>query len=187
MAGINTKYVSTGKPKATGSVFVAPTTATLPTDPTAELASGFTSLGYISEDGITNENSIESEDIKDWGGNTVMTVQTDKTDTFGMTLISALDDDVLKVVFGDTNVTTDGSTHVTTVKANASELTAHAFVIEMVMNGNIPKRIVIPNGKISEVGEISYVAGETVGYEITITALPDDQNNTHYEYIGSRQ
>lgn len=177
----NSANVTAGKPKIGGAVYRAPLGTALPTDATTALNVAFVDMGYVSEDGVTNSNTIESDDIKAWGGDTVLALQTDKTDTFAMTLIESMNINVLKAVFGDGNVTgtlADGIV----VEANATEQEDAAWVIDMIARGNVKHRIVIPSGKISEVGDTVYSDTEAVGFEVTVTATPDTDGNTHYEY-----
>lgn len=174
-------YVTTGKPATGGAVFFAATSATLPTNASTQLDNAFTSLGYVSEDGVTNSDSKGYESIKAWGGDTVHMFASEHTDTFQMTLIEAMDINVLKLVYGSANVTGTLATGIA-IASDASEDGNYAFVIDMIFNGAL-KRIVIPNGKVTEVGDITYRDSEAVGYEITITAMPDSSGNTHYEYI----
>lgn len=175
-------YVSASKPPVAGALYMGATTLTLPTDATTALAAGFTSLGYISEDGTTNDNSPDTEIIKAWGGDPVLTIYNGKEDTFTFRLIEALNVDVLKAVYGDSNVTGTLATGIT-VTANNNPAEEKAFVIDMVMRNDALKRIVIPAATVTEVGEIEYSDSAEVGYEITLSAQADASGNTHYEYI----
>ena len=183
----NAMNVSTGKPKKGGAIFRAPLGTTLPTNATADLDQAFQGLGYVSDDGLVNNNSPESDSIRAWGGDTVLHFQTDKPDEFNFTLIEVLNENVLKAVYGDSNVTVtaaQGSTPKSiTVNANSDEQQECCWVIDMIMKGNVLKRIVIPNGKVTEVGEINYADEEAVGYDTTVSCVPDTAGNTHYEYM----
>lgn len=176
--------VSAAKPKVGGAVYVAPLNSTLPTDATTALDAAFVSLGYISEDGLTNSNTASTEDVKAWGGDVVATLQTEKPDTFKFKLIESYNEDVLKAVYGSSNVSGTLATGIT-ITANADEQVAKEWAIEMVLSGGINERIVIPNGKVIEVADIVYSDGEVVGYELTVKAFPDSSENTHYTYIKS--
>ena len=179
------KNVSVGKPKIGGAVYRALVGATLPTDATSALGTDFKQLGYISEDGLTNSNSPESDTVKAWGGDTVLMLETGKTDTFQFSLMEVTNTEVLKAVYGDDNVTGDIENGIT-IKANSTEQTEHSYVIEMVLREGAVKRVVIPSAKLTELGDITYTDSDAILYEMTLTAMPDEDGNTHYEYIQSR-
>ena len=178
----DTQNVSTAKPKIGGAIYTAPLGTKVPTDATSELDVAFKGLGYISEDGFVNTNTPDSDSINAWGGDTVAVIQNSKEDTFQYTLIEALNVEVLKEVYGKDNVTGDLETGIS-VKSNSKEYEPHILVVDMVLKNKVLKRIVIPNGTISEMGDITYADGDAVGYETTLTASPDESGNSHYEYI----
>lgn len=183
---MNTSYVTAGKPKKGGAVFRAPLGTALPTDTTSKLDDAFENLGYCSEDGVTNENSPSTEKAKAWGGDTVLNFQTEKPDNFKMKLIEAMNVAVLKAVYGTNNVSGTLAEGIT-IKANAEDPEEYAWVIDMLLKGGAVKRIVIPKASVAEIGEIIYSDSEAVGYELTLSAVPDKEGNTHYEYIKGTQ
>ena len=170
--------VSAGKPNSSGSIYRAPIGTTLPTDASTALNEAFVCLGYASDDGLKNEYSTEDE-VKAWGGDVVMSTKEDK---FTVSLIEVKSLDVLKAAYGDDNVTGTLAAGATVAVNDAAQEPA-CWVFEMLLAKDTLKRIVIPKGTVTEIGDIEYKDDEPVGYELTIACGADDSGNTHYEYL----
>jgi hypothetical protein len=99
-----------------------------------------------------------------------------------------MNEDVLKAVFVDSNVTVTAATSSApkqiAVASNSAVQPDCVWVIDMIMQGGNPKRIVIPKGAITEIGEVTYKDDEAVGYQITVNGKADSSGNTHYEYMA---
>lgn len=174
--------VSAGKPKVGGAIYTAPVGTPLPTSATETLNSSFVGLGYCSDDGLTNSTSMDTEKVKAWGGDTVLVIQKSKDDTFKFTLIEAKSKAVLGYVYGESNVSGTLETGLV-VKVNNKDVPERSIVIDMLLRDNTAKRIVIPSCKISDVGDIVYGDEEAIGYETTVDCTPNEDGDTHYEYI----
>lgn len=174
MANDATK-VSTGKPSVSGAVFRAVSGTALPTDAKSALAAAYKDLGYCSEDGITEKTVRDMTDFKAWGGDLVDSSQTAYGKSFEFTLIESSRVDAIKVIAGDSNVTDAGGK--ITIKHNAAELATGVWVFDMIKKGGKLYRAIVPNGKVTEVGDIVYKDDEVIAYTVTMTAYPDSNGD----------
>ena len=183
MADQNTSLVSAAKPTATGVVRIAPLGTALPTDAKTALDAAFAKTGYIGEDGVENAPERETSEQKAFGGDTVMILNTGYKETFKWKFLQSLDVDVLKAVYGAENVTE--KLGVISILHNGKDLPRAVFVLELALSGGKIKRLIIPEGQITELSAVSYKDGEVTGYEVTMTTYPDAAGNNVYEYISS--
>lgn len=174
--------VSQSKPKVGGAVYAAPIGTALPNDASTELNKDFECMGYVSEDGVTNSLGTENSSVKAWGGDVVLNTMTSKTDDWKLKFIESLNIPVLKTVFGKDNVTGDLTSGLT-IKSTSSQPQSQSYVIDTIMRGNVLKRIVIPSGTLSSIGDVVYKDSDPLGYDLTISCEPDEQGVTHYEYV----
>ena len=181
----NASNVLAGKPLVGGGIFVAPKGTGRPTDATTALNVGYKGTGYVSEDGVTETVDRSTDKIRAWGGDTVKVVQSEFGVQYEFTFIETLNSEVLKTVYGGTNVTTTAATAAKgtlhKVKLNSGTLPEQQFVIDM-KDGNATVRISFI-GQISEVGEVTYSDEEVIGYPVTVTAIPGANGDSAIKYL----
>lgn len=167
-----TAYVSAAKPGVGGAIYMAPLGTTLPTTASVPLAEAFESLGYLSDDGLKHNVNMSSQQTKAWGGDVVLSSQTDKNHTYTFSALEALNATVMKAVYGSSNVSGNLATGVTT-KLNADEVVEHAWVFDEILRNGILKRTVIARGKITTIAEINDSDSDPIAYGLTLQAMPD--------------
>lgn len=168
--------------KVTGAIKHAPLNTTLPTKATDTLDAAFTGDEYVSEDGMTMSPSRSMTDIKDWGGLTVRKLSESYDVTLAWTMIST-NEGALKIAFGDENVDVEAATaaHGTQITAalNAYLPDRQAWVILM-KDGDARMMIIVPDGQITEVGEITFASNAAIGWPVTLSCYPDEDGNCVY-------
>lgn len=181
MALGNTKNVLAGIPDVAGGLWVKD----LIEDPSqypkagADLKTdGWTHVGFISEDGVTEANERDTEKVKAWGGDTVRVLQNDHTQTFAFSFFELGNPEVLKLIYGDENVTvgSDGKVEVT---QNSKVLPHKSFMIQ-VLDGATKIDKFIPDGQIIETGELQMTHSAVMSVEVTVEAFVDKQGNKVY-------
>ena len=184
MSTNNTAYINAGKPKIGGAIFTAQLGTTIRTNADAELAAAFKCTGFVTEDGVSDNMTRSTKDVKAWGGDTVMRIQTAFGDEFKWNFLQTNDPDVLAAIYGEGNVSGTPETGMT-LTVNSQDVPNRICVIDMVLKDGGKKRLVIPNGSATMSGEIKYADADAVNYPVTVGALPDTAGNTHYEYTKS--
>lgn len=177
----NSANVSAAKPKATGAIWWAPAGSTVPTDATTALDAAFASVGYVSEDGLTETESRTYEKFKAWGGDTVASSQTEYAKSYSFKMLET-NEATMKIRYGADNVTAEDGV-VTQIRHNSAELPEGVWVIEMVVAGKILRKV-MPKAKIEEIGDITYNDSSLISYEVTIGLLPNDSGDYEIDYYA---
>ena len=173
-----TKNVSSTKGVKGGYIFVAPTGTTLPTDIKTNLAEAFLNLGFISEDGYTESEETDANELKDMNGDLMDSATTSRVESAKLTL-AEIKAQTLKVMYGADNVIT--------VEHNGNKDEAWSIVLELVLKNGRRWRKVVPAAKSSELDDIKLAVSEIAGRQITFKYLVDSNGNTCYDYIESTE
>ena len=184
---IDAKKVLVGAPDqsaTTGAVYYAATTATPPTDATTAVGSGFTSCGYVSEDGLTISTDYGTVAIKDWSKSTVRTLLDDFTGEVTFSFIQT-DYESLCAIFGADHVTRTAATSSAgekiAIKIGAHLAPAKAYVFNM-KDGDARIRVVLPNATPKLNGDLTFVAGEAISWSVLLDCGADASGESIYIY-----
>lgn len=164
----------------TGALSVGATGATAPTG-TGSALTGFTDLGYISEDGVTatlpGEGDVTS--IRAWqNGAIVRTFRSPSEDspTFsGVLMETKLETIELYYNATVTQTSTEGA-----FEYENGTRPYKSYVLDVV-DGTELERTYIPRGVITEVGDKVYVGTDVIGYEVTIAADLDSVKGYNFK------
>lgn len=148
----------------TGAIYVGETSASAPTTATSSLT-GFTDLGYIHADGVTETRDRSTNQIRAWqNADLVREVVTEATASFQFTLLET-SLSAIEAYYGSAVDVVDGSVEINPSATGGRK----SFVIDLI-DGTDAIRTYIPDGEILSVGEQVYQNGEPVGFDVTITA-----------------
>ena len=154
--------VGTPDQLTTGAILCAPLGTTLPdlddiTPKQVTLDEAFVDAGYANEDGAVVRNLLDEFN----GTITFTLIQTDEA--------------ALKMAFGDGYVTASAATseHGNQLKARigARLPDAKSWVFKM-KDGRARMLIVVPNGQVTSVDEVTFNATDPIGWAVTISCYP---------------
>lgn len=178
----NSDNIAIVRPKVAGAAYVADAGTACPTT-AAETATGFDSLGWLSEDGITMSIDRETTDIIGFGGDVALTISESHDLTFTIKPME-LNVHVLGLMFNGANVTMGSGSAVESVKVNADDPDEFALMFDLRGRGGQLIRVCVPKAKVTEMGEVPLKHNEPIASEMTIKAFPDASGNKAYIYFG---
>jgi hypothetical protein len=179
MASPDVLNVYAAEPVVTGGLYTAPLGTPKPSTLTTALSSPWIGLGYIGEDGVTETQDRSIDKKKSWGGATVKILQTDYVHTFKFVLLESTNAEVLKVVYGSTNVTVTGTD--VEVHKNPKKLPKLTWCVDSIDSElNAHYRNYIPIGQVMTVGDVKMTHTDTIEYSIEMEAFPDSSGNHVY-------
>lgn len=187
MPNVNDVRIGAPEQKTTGAIKHAPVGTTLPvlSDIGASgvtLDPAFVGDEYVSEDGLTLSPSMSTTNIKDWSGAVVRKLLEEFDGTLSWTMIST-NEDTLKIAFGDDYVTSAAasSAHGAQVRAAlGAHLPDTQSWVFLMKDGDARVVIVVPNGQITEVGDVTFVSNNAIGWQVTLSTYPDSDGNSIY-------
>lgn len=156
---------------ASGSVHVGAVGATGPTD-IATALTGFTDLGYVSDDGVSITPGMDMSEINAWQSfYAVRRIVTGRSLEIGFTLLQ-WNEESIKLAFGGGTVTTATTIH-TYSPPDPAEIDYRSLVIEW-EDGTKGYRLHVPKALVTDTSALSLNRTDPAGLALTFSIQATD-------------
>lgn len=163
----------------TGAVYVGEAEHTAPTDALSAVPVGFTDLGYVSDEGVTETRERSTNQIRAWQrGALVREVTTESSIQYSFRLLETTKE-TLEFFYGVT-VDENGG-----FDLKPAESGGRKPLILDIVDGEEEVRVYLKSTEVSEVGDVVYSNGEAIGYEVTLTAYPDADGSAGRKWVSA--
>lgn len=155
----------------TGEVYVAPSSTTLPTTPTATLNAAFVGLGYTDEDGVTVTADPEIQEYRAWQSRSAVRREMTQQNVSVAFKLEQWNEDTIVLAFGGGEVTSPSTgVYKYTLPEAGDAVDERALVVD-VRDGSTNWRFVFPRGNVSESVASDFKRTELALLPITFRAL----------------
>lgn len=179
----NNSNILVGSPNqtaVTGAIKRAALGTTGPTDASTALNT-WTAGGYVDEDGVSLSPELSTSDIRDWSKALQRKLVDSFDGTITFTYLEFGDIESLKQQFGDKYVEVGENNKIKiSIGGHLGEI--QSWVID-IKDGDVAVRIYVPKGQVTEMGELSFVAGEAIKSQTTLSCYDDGTGNSVYIFI----
>lgn len=152
-------------------IWIAPVGTAAPTDASTDLPAAWSTLGYLSEDGVSFGSSVDSESITPWQSKSpVRTIITGRELTAGFTMLEFSAQNAALYFDQPAPVETDGEFALEVRSDLAQQM--YAICID-VKDTAATVRYHFPRASLSEAGDLEVTASGAMGLPVTLSALDD--------------
>lgn len=166
---------------ANGGAWIAAVGATAPTSPLIQPVAPWEPLGAISDDGLVYGFDEDSQQFTPWGlTSPFRTTITQSIRTFQFTLWETARVAVQSLMYRLEAADLEPSTGVTSFAETASPTPDRRAFWFAIFDGETARGMYVPQGEVSDRSDVTFKQDEISGYELTVTAYPDEAGNTVY-------
>jgi hypothetical protein len=168
---------------ANGGLWVAAVGTVAPDSPLTQPATPWEPLGAISDDGVVYGFNEDNAEFTPWGLTAPFrSTITKSIRTFKFTLWETARTTAMSVMYRipEADLAPDGVSGLTSYAETASPSVDRRAWWLAVFDGDTARGMYVPQAEVSDRADVTFKQNELAGFEITLTAYPDDAGNTVY-------